>query len=54
MNSITLLRLIGFIWDIGDNLVIDDYNVYVNEDSEQGMAIIVSCPANCSATGFSL
>eukprot|EP01041_Mallomonas_annulata_P002580 gene2580-5042_t len=31
----------------GDNLVIDDHRVFVNEDSEQGMTILVRCPGNC-------
>ena len=29
----------------GLNLVVDDYRVSVNEDSEAGMAIYVNCPA---------
>jgi hypothetical protein len=32
----------------GDNLVIDDHRTYVNEDSEQGMAIMIKCPAVCN------
>lgn len=35
----------------GDNLVIDDGKTEVNEDSEQGTAILVTCPARCSADG---
>jgi hypothetical protein len=31
----------------GDNLVIDDDRVTVNEDSEQGTSIIVRCPSGC-------
>jgi len=31
----------------GLNLVVDDHRVAVNEDSEAGMAIYVSCPSNC-------
>lgn len=31
----------------GDNLVIDDLRVSINEDSEQGMAIVVYCPGEC-------
>jgi len=34
----------------GDNLVIDDSLDLINEDSEQGMAIIVECPSGCSST----
>ena len=32
----------------GDNLVIDDHYVTVDEDSEAGMSIIVNCPSNCA------
>lgn len=32
----------------GDNLVIDDHRLYVNEFSEQGMEVIVYCPKSCS------
>lgn len=31
----------------GDNLVIDDGYIRVNEDSEEGMAVIVHCPSFC-------
>jgi len=35
-------------WNIsGDNLVIDDERDLVDEDSEQGMAILVNCPSDC-------
>lgn len=36
-----------FVQVTGDNLVIDDLRTSINEDSEQGMAILVSCPAQC-------
>jgi hypothetical protein len=35
----------------GDNLVIDDYRKSINEDSEQGTAIVVTCPSSCHLTG---
>lgn len=38
-----------FVNITGDNLVIDDLRTEVNEDSEQGMAILVSCPAQCGS-----
>ena len=31
----------------GDNLVIDDDRIVINEDSEEGVAILVTCPASC-------
>lgn len=33
----------------GENLVVDDHRVSINEDSEQGMAIMVECPSGCAA-----
>eukprot|EP01033_Poteriospumella_lacustris_P007526 gene7527-5412_t len=36
-----------FILQEGDNLVIDDDRTVVNEDSEQGMTILFTCPAQC-------
>jgi hypothetical protein len=38
----------------GDNLVIDDGRVTLNEDSEQGMAIIVHCPPGCTPSSDEL
>ena len=35
----------------GDNLVVDDYRKTINEDSEQGTAILISCPASCQLSG---
>ena len=40
-----------FVLQEGDNLVIDDGRVTVNEDSEQGMAILVKCPTQCRSGG---
>lgn len=39
-----------FVNVTGDNLVIDDLRVAVNEHSEQGMAILVNCPNSCGTT----
>lgn len=36
-----------FVLTDGDNLVIDDFRTEVNEDSEQGMSILLTCPAQC-------
>ena len=36
-----------FILRDGDNLVIDDDRTDINEDSEQGTAVIIWCPASC-------
>ena len=36
-----------FVDVTGDNLVIDDNRVAVNEDSEQGMSILAWCPEDC-------
>ena len=36
-----------FVDITGNNLVIDDYRTAINEDSEQGMAILFNCPASC-------
>ncbi|KAJ1436904.1 hypothetical protein B484DRAFT_416698 [Ochromonadaceae sp. CCMP2298] len=36
-----------FVDITGDNLVIDDYRTEINEDSEQGMAILLNCPGAC-------
>ena len=36
-----------FVGVTGDNLVIDDSRYVVNEDSEQGMSILMWCPVNC-------
>ena len=33
----------------GDNLVVDDNRVAINEDSEQGTAIVITCPSDCSS-----
>jgi hypothetical protein len=38
-----------FIFDQGDNLVIDDHRVALDEDSEKGMAILLQCPSLCNA-----
>lgn len=38
-----------FVLQEGDNLVIDDNRKEINENSEQGMSILVSCPASCSS-----
>ena len=38
-----------FISD-GDNLVVDDHNIIINEDSEAGLSIMLYCPAGCSAS----
>ena len=40
----------SFLETFGDNLVIDDDRVTINEDSEQGMALIVLCPSGCAST----
>ena len=37
-----------FVEVTGDNLVIDDNRHEVNEDSEQGMSILVHCPSDCA------
>ena len=42
-----------FIDISGDNLVIDDHRVRLNEDSEEGMAILVYCPHVCSTSDHS-
>jgi hypothetical protein len=34
----------------GDNLVVDDNRVSVNEDSEIGTSIIVKCPSGCQTS----
>eukprot|EP00981_Chlorochromonas_danica_P005114 scaffold1035_cov192-Ochromonas_danica.AAC.9 len=39
-----------FVNITGDNLVIDDHRVLLNEFSEQGMALLVTCPASCTST----
>ena len=39
-----------FLEDSGDNLVIDDLQTAIREDSEQGMSVIVSCPAGCASS----
>lgn len=39
-----------FVLNTGDNLVIDDYRTEINEDSEQGMAILVRCPPQCASS----
>ncbi len=36
-----------FVFQQGDNLVIDDHRVALDEDSEKGMAILVRCPVSC-------
>eukprot|EP00598_Pedospumella_elongata_P012679 CAMPEP_0185006192 /NCGR_PEP_ID=MMETSP1098-20130426/83933_1 /TAXON_ID=89044 /ORGANISM="Spumella elongata, Strain CCAP 955/1" /LENGTH=2045 /DNA_ID=CAMNT_0027534327 /DNA_START=353 /DNA_END=6490 /DNA_ORIENTATION=+ len=40
-----------FVNITGDNLVIDDYRVAINEDSEQGVSILFNCPRGCGALG---
>jgi hypothetical protein len=42
-----------FLNDTGDNLVIDDRYVSVDEDSEEGMAVIVHCPIDCQQSSSS-
>eukprot|EP00428_Durinskia_dybowskii_P086008 CAMPEP_0170444614 /NCGR_PEP_ID=MMETSP0117_2-20130122/48623_1 /TAXON_ID=400756 /ORGANISM="Durinskia baltica, Strain CSIRO CS-38" /LENGTH=310 /DNA_ID=CAMNT_0010705437 /DNA_START=18 /DNA_END=947 /DNA_ORIENTATION=+ len=39
-----------FVDVTGDNLVVDDYRRAINEDSEQGMAILFNCPGTCAGT----
>lgn len=39
-----------FVNITGDNLVIDDHRVALNEFSEQGMALLVTCPASCTSS----
>ena len=43
-----------FVFKQGDNLVIDDHRVYLDEDSEKGMAILIHCPANCQLNPTSI
>jgi hypothetical protein len=38
-----------FVLQEGDNLVIDDDRISVNEDSEQGMTILLHCPSQCTS-----
>lgn len=38
-----------FVNITGDNLVVDDLRTAINEDSEQGVAILVNCPSTCTA-----
>jgi len=42
-----------FVNITGDNLVVDDKRSRINEDSEQGMAILINCPASCESVGSS-
>ena len=42
-----------FVLVTGDNLVIDDYRTIINEDSEQGMSILLRCPRHCSTSTMS-
>jgi hypothetical protein len=35
----------------GDNLVIDDHRLLINEDSEEGQVYVVECPSNCGSSG---
>lgn len=39
-----------FLQEFGNNSVIDDGRSKINEDSEQGMGIIVRCPSGCAAS----
>eukprot|EP01038_Epipyxis_sp_PR26KG_P004469 gene4469-6320_t len=39
-----------FVNTSGDNLVVDDYRVAINEDSEQGMSVVIRCPVNCASS----
>ncbi len=34
----------------GDNLVVDDHNVLINEDSEAGLSMMLYCPPGCSSS----
>jgi hypothetical protein len=43
-----------FVFQQGDNLVIDDHRVSIDEDSEKGMAILINCPSNCQLAGNKL
>ena len=50
VNVASGVTVVGF----GDNLVVDDQRTSINEDSEQGMAVIVYCSEVCVNLGTSV